>query len=165
METTWKTEFAKFLVSGNIFDVAIGTIVGTAVNPLVKSLIDDLVMPPFGVVVGGMEFEDLFFILKEGEKGRPYKTREEAKKDGAVIVRYGLFVNKLVNFLIVATVAFGFTIGVKKLRTMLEKEKQEQLAKRQEERALFKKGGYDKTLEGYVNSLAGYALKHQLALN
>lgn len=100
-------EFKKFALKGNVFDMAIGIIVGGAFTPIVKSLVADLLMPPIGLLLGNVDFSDLFIVLRQGaEAAAPYTTLADAKEAGAVTLNYGLFVNSIVSFLIVTVAVF-----------------------------------------------------------
>ena len=100
-------EFKKFALKGNVMDMAIGIIIGAAFSPIVKSLVADLVMPPIGMLVGNVDFTNLFAVVKEGaEVAGPYATLAAAKEAGAVTVNYGLFFNTIVSFLIVTFAVF-----------------------------------------------------------
>jgi large conductance mechanosensitive channel len=100
-------EFKKFIMRGNVLDLAVGIIIGAAFGAIVKSLVDDLLMPPLGLALGNVDFADLFLVLKEGVKApAPYATVAEAQAAGAVTINYGLFINQLVSFLIVAFAVF-----------------------------------------------------------
>jgi len=113
-------EFKKFVARGNVMDLAIGIIIGGAFGGIVKSLVDDILMPPIGMLVGYVDFANLFVVLREGAKQPgPYATLEAAKAAGAQTWRYGLFINALVNFLIVAMAVF---LLIKLINRMLPKE-------------------------------------------
>jgi large conductance mechanosensitive channel len=100
-------EFKKFIMRGNVLDLAVGIIIGVAFGAIVKSLVDDLIMPPMGLVLGNVDFSDLFVLLKEGAKApAPYATVADAQAAGAVTLNYGLFINQVVSFLIVAFAVF-----------------------------------------------------------
>ena len=100
-------EFKKFIMRGNVLDLAIGIIIGAAFGAIVKSLVDDLIMPPIGLALGNVDFSDLFLLLKEGPKApAPYATVADAQAAGAVTLNYGLFINQVVSFLIVAFAVF-----------------------------------------------------------
>jgi large conductance mechanosensitive channel len=105
MAKVWD-EFGKFIKRGNIIDLAVGLSVGTAFTVLVKSLVDDVLMPPVGLLLGSVDFANLFVVLKQGEAQGPYSTLAAAREAGAVTWRYGLFVNAVVSFLIVALAVF-----------------------------------------------------------
>jgi len=100
-------EFKDFAMRGNVMDMAIGIIIGGAFTPIVKSLVDDVLMPVIGLFLGDVNFSDMFFVLKEGaEAAGPYATLALAQEAGAVTVNYGVFVNTILTFLIVAFAVF-----------------------------------------------------------
>jgi large conductance mechanosensitive channel len=100
-------EFKAFAMRGNVLDLAVGIIIGGAFGTIVKSLVDDVIMPPIGLALGNVDFSDLFLLLKAGSKSTPpYATLAEAQSAGAVTVNYGLFVNAVITFLIVAFAVF-----------------------------------------------------------
>lgn len=100
-------EFKAFIMRGNVLDLAVGIIIGAAFGTIVKSLVDDVIMPPIGLALGDVDFANLFLLLKEGPKAAPpYTTLADAHAAGAVTVNYGMFINNLVTFLIVAFVIF-----------------------------------------------------------
>ncbi|MCG7657101.1 large conductance mechanosensitive channel protein MscL [Wielerella bovis] len=103
-----KQEFKEFIMRGNVIDLAVGMVVGTAFSGIVKSLVDDVIMPPIGLILGGVDFSNLFLTLKDGadkpEAG--YATLEAAKAAGAVTMNVGLFINTIISFLIVASAIF-----------------------------------------------------------
>ena len=113
-------EFKEFAVRGNVIDMAVGVIVGGAFGTIVKSLVDDVIMPPIGLVVGGIDFSNLFATLKPGNPAGPYLALADAKKAGAVTVNYGLFINGVISFLIVAFAVFLLVRSVNALRRRLE---------------------------------------------
>ncbi len=112
-------EFKEFAMHGNVVDMAVGIIIGAAFGLIVKSLVDDVIMPPIGVILGNIDFANLFVVLKEGKVAGPYASVAAAKQAGAVTLNYGLFINTIINFTIV-----GFAIFLM-IRTMnrLKKEK------------------------------------------
>jgi large conductance mechanosensitive channel len=100
-------EFKAFAMRGNVLDLAVGFIIGGAFGTIVKSLVDDVIMPPIGLALGNVDFSNLFVLLKEGAKApAPYSTLAEAQAAGAVTVNYGLFVNSIISFLIIAFAVF-----------------------------------------------------------
>lgn len=99
-------EFKTFIMRGNVVDMAVGIIIGAAFTSIVKSLVDDVIMPPIGLLLGNIDFSDFFVVLKEGKIAGPYATLAAAKTAGAVTLSYGLFVNTIVSFLIVAFAVF-----------------------------------------------------------
>jgi large conductance mechanosensitive channel len=99
--------FRDFLMRGNVIDLAVAVIIGAAFTKVVNSLVEDLIMPPIGVMLGHVDFTNLFVVLKEGAKGAgPYATLAEAKAAGASTFNYGLFITTVVTFLIVGLVVY-----------------------------------------------------------
>jgi large conductance mechanosensitive channel len=110
-------EFKAFVLRGNVLDLAVGIIIGAAFGTIVKSLVDDVIMPPIGLALGGVDFANLFLLLKPGLKGPPpYATLAEAQAAGAVTVNYGTFINNVVTFVIVAFVIFLVVRTANRLR-------------------------------------------------
>jgi large conductance mechanosensitive channel len=109
-------EFKKFAMRGNVIDLAVGIIIGAAFTSIVNSLVNDVLMPPLGLAIGGIDFSDFFITLK-GAGG--YATLEQAKAAGAVTINYGLFVNSVIKFIIVA---FAVFILVKQINRLAAKE-------------------------------------------
>jgi large conductance mechanosensitive channel len=100
-------EFKAFALRGNVLDLAVGIIIGGAFGTIVKSLVDDIIMPPIGLALGGLDFANLFVVLKTGEKAPPpYATIAQAHDAGAVTLNYGQFINNVVAFIIVAFAVF-----------------------------------------------------------
>src|SRR5215211_5258920 len=91
-------EFRDFIMRGNVLDLAVGVIIGAAFGTIVTSLVNDIIMPPIGLLLGGMDFKDLFIALNH----QSYPSLDAAKKAGAPVIAYGSFLNNVVNFLIVA---------------------------------------------------------------
>ena len=94
--------FKKFAMRGSLIDMASGIILGAAFGAIVKSLVDDIIMPPIGLALGGVDFSNLFIVLKQGATAGPYPSLEAATAAGAVLLRYGVFLNLVVTFLIIA---------------------------------------------------------------
>ena len=109
-------EFKEFAMRGNVVDMAVGIIIGGAFGTIVKSLVDDVIMPPIGLLLGGVDFSDLFVVLKQGATPGPYLAVADAKAAGAVTVNYGLFANSVISFLIVAFAVFMLIKGINSLR-------------------------------------------------
>jgi large conductance mechanosensitive channel len=110
-------EFKEFAMRGNVLDLAIGIIIGGAFGTIVKSLVDDVLMPPIGLALGNVDFSDLFLLLKEGTKGAaPYATLAEAQQAGAVTINYGLFINAIITFLLIAFAVFLVVRAANRLR-------------------------------------------------
>jgi len=99
-------EFKKFAMRGNVLDMAVGIIIGAAFGSIVKTLVDDVLMPPLGLLIGNVDFSNLFAVIKQGNVPGPYETLAAAKNAGAVVLSYGLFLNTVINFLIVAFAVF-----------------------------------------------------------
>jgi len=107
-------DFLKFAVRGNAVDMAVGIVIGAAFGTIVNSLVNDVLMPPLGLLLGGLDFSSLFVVLKEGATPGPYATPALAKAAGAVTLNYGLFVNSLVSFFIVAFAVYWVVKGYNK---------------------------------------------------
>ena len=99
-------EFRDFALRGNVLDLAIGVVIGAAFGKIVDSLVKDIIMPPIGLLMGGRDFSNLFAVLKEGTAAGPYATVEIAGKAGAVTWNYGMFINTILTFIIVAFAIF-----------------------------------------------------------
>lgn len=109
-------DFKEFIMRGNVVDMAVGIIIGAAFGAIVKSLVDDVIMPPIGMALGNVDFTNLFVVLKQGAAAGPYATLADAKKAGAVTVNLGVFINTIISFLIVAFAVFIFVRNVNKLQ-------------------------------------------------
>src|SRR5262245_33703801 len=110
-------EFKEFAMKGNVLDMAVGIIIGAAFGAIITSLVADLLMRPIGLAMGGMDFSNMFATLRDGAKAAgPYASLAEAKAAGAVTLNYGVFVNAVVNFLIVAFSVFLLVKGVNSMR-------------------------------------------------
>jgi len=106
-------EFKEFAVKGNVVDMAVGIIIGGAFGTIVQSLVKDVLMPPIGLLLGGVDFSGLFLVLK-GEG--PFKSVADAASAGAVTVNYGVFINNVISFVIVAFAVFMLIKGINKLK-------------------------------------------------
>jgi large conductance mechanosensitive channel len=110
-------EFREFAVKGNVVDLAVGVIIGAAFGAIVNSLVADVIMPPLGLLVGGVDFKDFFVVLREGAKAAsPFANLADAKAAGAVTLNYGLFLNAILNFLVVAWAIFLLVRAMNRLR-------------------------------------------------
>lgn len=109
-------EFKEFAVKGNVVDMAVGIIIGGAFGTIVKSLVDDIIMPPIGLILGGVDFSNIFLILKQGATPGPYAALADAKAAGAVTMNFGLFMSGVISFLIVAFAVFLLVKGINRLR-------------------------------------------------
>jgi large conductance mechanosensitive channel len=100
-------DFKAFVMRGSVVDLAVGVIIGASFGAIIKSLVDDIIMPPVGLATGGIDFANKFVVLKEGAKAAaPYASLAEAKAAGAVTLNYGVFINQTMTFLIVALCVF-----------------------------------------------------------
>ncbi len=104
-------EFKEFAMKGNFVDMAVGIVIGAAFSTIVKSFVDDIIMPVVGVFTGGVDFSNMFAVIKGGE-GVTFATLEAAKEAGAVTINYGLFINAMVTFVIVAFALFMVIKGM-----------------------------------------------------
>jgi len=109
-------EFKEFAMRGNVVDMAVGIIIGGAFGTIVKSMVDNMLMPPVGLLLGGVDFSNLFAVLKSGSTPGPYATPAEAQAAGAVTINYGLFFNSVISFLIVAFALFLLIKGMNRLQ-------------------------------------------------
>ncbi len=109
-------EFKEFAIKGNVIDMAVGIVIGAAFGTIVKSLVSDVIMPPIGILLGNVDFSNLFFVLKEGTNPGPYLSVAAAGEAGAVTLNYGLFINTIVSFLIVAFAIFMVIKMINKLK-------------------------------------------------
>ncbi len=115
-------DFKEFAMRGNVVDMAVGIIIGGAFGTIVKSLVSDVLMPPLGLLLGNVDFSNLFMTIKAGDPAGPYTTLSEATDAGAVTINYGVFFDNIVSFLIVAFAVFLL------VRAMVRLQKQEEAA-------------------------------------
>ena len=111
-------EFKEFALRGNVVDMAVGIIIGAAFSTIVKSLVNDVIMPPIGLVTGGMDFSDLYINLSGGD----YQSLAQAREAGAATINVGIFINSVISFAIVAFVLFMVIKGMNQLRRKQEEE-------------------------------------------
>ncbi len=109
-------EFKAFILRGNVVDLAVGIIIGAAFVSIVNSLVADIIMPPIGLLLGNVDFSSIFSVLKEGAVAGPYATPAAAKAAGAVTINWGLFINAVISFLIVAFAIFMVIRGLNRLQ-------------------------------------------------
>ena len=109
-------EFTEFLKRGSLIDMAIGIAVGTAFATIANSLVNDIVMPPIGLLLGNVEFDNLFLLLRQGDPAGPYPTLEAAREAGAVAIAYGNFINNVLTFLVIAAVFFMILRSLNRMR-------------------------------------------------
>jgi len=103
-------DFKSFIMRGNVVDMAVGIIIGAAFGTIVSSLVKDVIMPPVGLALGKIDFSNLAIVIKQGSTPGPYATLTAAQAAGAVTLNYGLFINNIINFLIIALVVFFFIV-------------------------------------------------------
>ncbi len=113
-------EFKEFAMRGNVIDMAVGIIIGGAFGTIVKSLVSDVIMPPIGLLLGGVDFSNLFLTLKAGTTPGPYESLAKAQEFGAVTINYGVFLNAVISFLIVAFAVFLLVKGINSLHRKQE---------------------------------------------
>ena len=110
-------EFKEFAIKGNVVDLAVGVIIGASFGTIVKSLVDDIIMPPIGFLLGNVDFTNLYVVIKEGAKAPgPYNTLADATAAGAIMIKYGAFINTIVSFSIVAFSVFLIVRQLQKLK-------------------------------------------------
>lgn len=110
-------EFKEFAMRGNVVDLAVGIIIGGAFSKIVDSLVKDVIMPPIGLILGNVDFSNLFLVLKQGSKAPgPYETLKAAQDAGAVTMNFGLFFNVIISFLIVAFAVFLLIKGINRMK-------------------------------------------------
>ena len=114
-------EFKQFAMKGNMLDMAVGIIIGAAFGTIISSLVNDVLMPPVGMLLGGVDFAELFVTLSEGATAGPYATLAAAHEAGAVTINYGLFLNAVISFLIVA---FSVFMVVRSFNNMKKQEEE-----------------------------------------
>lgn len=103
-------DFKAFIMRGSVVDLAVGIIIGVAFGAIVNSLVKDVIMPPVGLALGSVDFTNLFAVLKQGTVAGPYPSLAAAQEAGAVSINYGVFINTIINFLILAAVVFFFVV-------------------------------------------------------
>jgi len=109
-------EFKEFVMRGNVVDMAVGIIVGAAFSTIIKSLVSDVIMPPIGLLLGNVDFANLFVVLKEGAETGPYASLADAQAVGAVTINYGVFVDTVISFVIVALAVFLLVHNINRLK-------------------------------------------------
>ena len=113
-------EFKEFAMRGNVVDMAVGIIIGAAFGQIVTSLVNDVLMPPIGLLLGNVDFSNLFLVLKQGTITGPYASLADAQAAGAVTLNYGLFVNTVISFVIVALAVFLLIRSINRLQRQEE---------------------------------------------
>ena len=122
-------EFKEFAMRGNVVDMAVGIIIGAAFGTIVKSLVADIIMPPIGLLLGNVDFSNLFAVLQEGATAGPYAALADAQKAGAVTINYGVFINTIISFLIVAFAIFLMIRALNKMKRQEEAPPEEPTTK------------------------------------
>jgi large conductance mechanosensitive channel len=113
-------EFKEFAMRGNVVDMAVGIVIGAAFGAIVGSFVADVIMPPIGLLLGKVDFSNLFVVLKEGTAAAPYASLAAAKEAGAVTLNLGVFINTLINFLIIALAVFLVIRGINRMKRKAE---------------------------------------------
>lgn len=109
-------EFKEFAAKGNMLDMAVGIVIGAAFATIITSLVNDIVMPPIGMALGGVDFAEFYKVLQQGDPAGPYATLAAAKEAGAVTMNWGIFVNALISFVIVGFALFMVIKGFNKMK-------------------------------------------------
>ena len=109
-------EFKEFAMKGNVIDMAVGIIIGAAFGTIVNSLVQDVIMPPIGLLLGNVDFTNIFAVLKEGKVAGPYASIAAAKSAGAVTINFGVFINTIISFILIAFAVFLLVRTINKLR-------------------------------------------------
>lgn len=109
-------DFKEFAIKGNVVDMAVGIIIGAAFGTIVTSLVNDVIMPPIGLLLGNVDFSNLFAVLKDGTPAGPYASLADAEKAGAVAIFYGKFVNTIISFVIVAFAVYLLVRSINRLK-------------------------------------------------
>jgi large conductance mechanosensitive channel len=112
-------EFKEFVMRGNVVDMAVGIVIGAAFGTIVNSFVSDIIMPPIGLILGNVDFSSLFVVLREGKVAGPYESLSAAKTAGAVTLNYGVFINTIISFLIIA---FAVFLLIRKINRLKRKE-------------------------------------------
>jgi len=114
-------EFKNFAMRGNVVDMAVGIVIGGAFGKIIASFVTDVLMPPIGMLLGGTDFTNMYAVLKAGEVAGPYASLADAQAAGAVTMNYGLFINTIINFIIIA---FAIFMVVRAMNSAKKKEEE-----------------------------------------
>ncbi len=109
-------EFKEFAMRGNVIDMAVGIVIGAAFGAIIKSLVDDILMPVLGLLFGQVDFTNMFIVLHNGKPAPPYDTLAAAQEAGAVTMNYGLFINAVVSFLLITLAIFLLVRAINRAR-------------------------------------------------
>ncbi len=131
-------EFKQFVLGGNMVDMAVGIVIGAAFGTIVGSLVEDILLPPIGLLLGGVDFSSIFTVLKEGSTAAPYASLEAAKTAGAITINWGNFLNTLISFIIIAAAIFVVIKLLNKVRSAQEETPEASVALLGEIRDLLK---------------------------
>ncbi len=126
-------EFKDFAMKGNFVDMAVGIVIGAAFGTIVKSFVDDIIMPVVGMLTGGVDFSNMFMVIKDGAEGAQYATVAAASEAGAITINYGLFINSIITFLIVAFALFMVIKGMNAAKAAQEEAEAEAAAEPSDE--------------------------------
>lgn len=118
-------DFKEFALGGNMIDMAVGIVIGAAFGTIVTSLVSDIVMPPIGLLLGGVDFSNIFTVIKEGSSPAPYASLQAAADAGAITINWGNFFNTLISFLIIAASIFMVIRGLSKMKKNADSEEKE----------------------------------------
>ena len=129
MFKNFANEFKNFAMRGNVIDMAVGIIIGAAFGKIVDSLVKDVIMPPIGLLLGKVDFTNLFLVLKEGATPAPYNSLSAAQEAGAVTMNLGVFVNAVISFLIVAFAVFILIKAINELQAKMDKKEAQVVVK------------------------------------
>jgi len=113
-------EFREFILRGNVIDLAVGVIIGGMFNRVIQSLVNDIIMPPIGLLLGRVDFANLFLLLTGGEPAGPYATLADAQAAGAVVISYGVFINTVIALIITGFAVFLMVRGINRLQRQKE---------------------------------------------
>jgi large conductance mechanosensitive channel len=122
-------EFKEFAMRGNVVDMAVGIVIGAAFGTIIKSVVADIIMPPIGLLLGNVDFANLFVVLKEGSVAGPFATLAEAQEAGAVTINYGAFINTVISFVIIAFAVFFLIRSINSLKRKEEAPPEEPTTK------------------------------------
>jgi len=131
-------EFKRFVLGGNMVDMAVGIVIGAAFGTIVGSLVEDILLPPIGLLMGGVDFSSIFTVLKEGATEAPYASLAAAKSAGAITINWGNFLNTVISFLIIAASIFVVIKLLNKMRNQQEEAPEPSVALLAEIRDLLK---------------------------
>lgn len=126
-------EFKEFAMKGNFVDMAVGIVIGAAFSTIVKSFVDDIIMPVVGMLTGGVDFSNMFAVIKNPTEGAVYATLDAAKEAGAVTINYGLFINAMLTFVIVAFALFMVIKGMNAAKAAEQEAEEEKPAEPSDE--------------------------------